>query len=135
MILIGADTHKDSHTLAAVDAAIGQVLTDVTVRARRRSFEDRLVWARELGGERVWAIEDCRHVSGALERFLLVHDRCLPHPQASRRQNPTRSAALPQASPRPPRLATAPTRCRPARSSHFYARHDPLQHPREGALP
>src|SRR4051795_6134542 len=72
MIVIGADTHKDSHTLAAVDAGIGQVLGDVTVRARRRSFEDLVVWARELGGERVWAIEDCRHVSGALERFLLV---------------------------------------------------------------
>ena len=29
-------------------------------------------WARLLGGERVWALEDCRHVSGALERFLLA---------------------------------------------------------------
>src|SRR4051794_19337588 len=72
MIVIGADTHKDSHTLAAVDAAIGQLLAEVTVRARRRSFEDLLVWARELPGERVGAIEDCRHVSGALERFLLA---------------------------------------------------------------
>ena len=25
-----------------------------------------------MGGERVWALEDCRHVSGAFERFLLV---------------------------------------------------------------
>src|SRR4051812_18580058 len=73
MIVIGADTHKDSHTLAAVDAGIGQVLAEVTVRARRRSFEDLLVWARGLDdSERVWAIEDCRHVSGALERFLLT---------------------------------------------------------------
>ena len=32
-----------------------------------------LVWARGLDAERVWAIEDCRHVSGALERFLLEH--------------------------------------------------------------
>jgi transposase len=30
-----------------------------------------LAWARELDGERVWALEDCRHVSGGLERFLL----------------------------------------------------------------
>src|SRR4051794_19353934 len=73
MIVIGADTHKDSHTLAAVDAGIGQLLADVTVRARRRSFEDLLVWARRLADDqRVWAIEDCRHVSGALERFLLA---------------------------------------------------------------
>lgn len=28
-------------------------------------------WGRSIDAERVWAIEDCRHVSGALERFLL----------------------------------------------------------------
>jgi transposase len=72
MIVIGADTHKRSHTIAAVDAAIGRVIGDRTVRARQRSFEDLLLWARGVDGERVWAIEDCRHVSGALERFLLA---------------------------------------------------------------
>jgi transposase len=71
MIVIGADTHKHSHTVAAVDAATGRVLADRTVKAKRRSFDDLLVWARGVGAERVWAIEDCRHVSGALERFLL----------------------------------------------------------------
>jgi hypothetical protein len=29
--------------------------------------------ARGLGPERVWALEDCRHVSGSLERFLIKH--------------------------------------------------------------
>ena len=73
MIVIGADTHKASHTLGVVDAATGRVVADRTVRAKRRSFDDLLVWARGLDdGERVWAIEDCRHVSGALERFLLA---------------------------------------------------------------
>ena len=72
MIVIGADTHKVSHTVGAVDAATGRVIGDLTVGAKRRAFEDLLVWARGLGGERVWAIEDCRHVSGALERFLLA---------------------------------------------------------------
>jgi len=71
MIVIGADTHKHSHTVAAVDAATGRVIADRTVKAQRRSFDDLLLWARALGTERVWAIEDCRHVSGALERFLL----------------------------------------------------------------
>ena len=71
MIVIGADTHKHSHTVGAVDAVTASVLADRTVKAKRRSFEDLLVWARGLDGERVWAIEDCRHVSGALERFLL----------------------------------------------------------------
>src|SRR3954468_1429862 len=71
MIVIGADTHKHSHTVAAVDAATGRALGDRTARARRRSFDDLLRWSRGVGAERVWAIEDCRHVSGALERFLL----------------------------------------------------------------
>jgi transposase len=72
MIVIGADTHKHSHTVAAVDAATGRAIAERTARAKRRSFDDLLQWARGVGAERVWAIEDCRHVSGALERFLLV---------------------------------------------------------------
>src|SRR3954467_6951368 len=72
MIVIGADTHKHTHTVAAVDAATGRMIADRTARARRRSFDDLLRWARGVGAERVWAIEDSRHVSGALERFLLV---------------------------------------------------------------
>src|SRR5215217_8608912 len=73
MIVIGADTHKRSHTVAAVDAATGRLLGEQTIAARRRSFDALLIWARGHRGERVWAIEDCRHVSGALERFLLAH--------------------------------------------------------------
>jgi hypothetical protein len=32
-------------------------------------------WARELDGERVWAIEDCRGVSGRLEQALIATAR------------------------------------------------------------
>jgi transposase len=71
VVVIGADTHKQSHTVGAVDAVTGGVIADKTVKAKRRSFDDLLVWARTINSERVWAIEDCRHVSGALERFLL----------------------------------------------------------------
>jgi transposase len=72
MIVIGADTHKRSHTLAAVDETTGRALDDVTVAATSRSFGELLRWARGVGSERVWALEDCRHVSGSLERFLLA---------------------------------------------------------------
>jgi transposase len=72
VIVIGADTHKHLHTVAAVGDGTGRVLADVTVRARRRSFDDLRRWARGLGHEQIWALEDCRHVSGALGRFLLV---------------------------------------------------------------
>jgi transposase len=71
MIVLGADTHKSSHTIAAVDAATGQVLGEKTVTVGPRGFAALLMWARGLAGERVWAIEDCRHVSGHLERFLI----------------------------------------------------------------
>src|SRR4051812_33875435 len=73
MIVIGADTHKSSHTLAAVDAATGRVLATRTVRADRPGMLRAWRWAHRLDGERVWAIEDCRHVSGRLERALIGH--------------------------------------------------------------
>jgi transposase len=72
MIVLGADMHKSSHTIAAVAAPTGELLGDKTIQVGDRGFAEALDWARELGAERVWALEDCRHVSGAFERFLLV---------------------------------------------------------------
>src|SRR5215207_4944750 len=71
MIVRGADTHKRSHTIAAVAAASGEVRGEQTVSVGRRGFDGLLRWARGLDGERVWALEDCRHVSGSLVRFLI----------------------------------------------------------------
>jgi transposase len=71
MIVLGADTHKRSHTIAAVAAATGELLGQRTVPVGRRGFDALLVWARRMHGERVWALEDCRHVSGSLERFVI----------------------------------------------------------------
>src|SRR5687767_3306705 len=91
MIVIGADAHKVTHTVSAVSEATGRVVDELTVRAKRRSFEDLLVWARGLDDrDRVWAIEDCRHVSGKLERFLLARGerviRVAPRLMAGRRR-------------------------------------------------
>lgn len=72
MIVIGTDTHKDTHTAVAVDAASGQLASELTRAARRAGFAELLEWARELDPERAWAIEDCRHVSAGLERFLVA---------------------------------------------------------------
>ena len=72
MIVLGADTHKRSHTVAAVAAATGELLGERTVPVGWRGFDALLVWGRSFDGERVWALEDCRHVSGALERFLIA---------------------------------------------------------------
>lgn len=71
VIVIGVDPHKQSHTAAVVDEVRGEVRGERTVKARRQGHEQLLAWARTLDLERLWAVEDCRHVSGSLERFLL----------------------------------------------------------------
>jgi transposase len=74
MIVIGTDTHKQTHTCAAVFAGSGQHAGELTASARQPGFRQLLDWGRDLDEERIWAIEDCRHVSGALERFLIASD-------------------------------------------------------------
>src|SRR5215217_1188590 len=71
MIVLGADTHKRSHTIAAVSAATGELIGEQTVQVGAKGFAALVIWARGLGGKRVWAIEDCRHVSSSFERFLI----------------------------------------------------------------
>jgi hypothetical protein len=66
MIVLGADAHKRSHTIAAVDAATGQVLGEKTVAVGARGFAALVVWARGLDGERVWALEDADRCRGRL---------------------------------------------------------------------
>jgi transposase len=72
MIVLGADMHKRSHTVAAVGASTGEVVGDKTIRVGDCEFAAAIEWAIGLGDDRVWALEDCRHVFGAFERFVLV---------------------------------------------------------------
>jgi transposase len=72
MIVIGADTHKGSHALAAVDEGTGRVRGSREIKADDAGHLAAVRWARGLDEERVWAIEDCRHVSRRLEQALLV---------------------------------------------------------------
>ena len=67
MIVVGVDVHKRSLTAVAVDEA-GRQLAEQTVAAA----EELLTWAASLGGERLWAIEDCRQLTRTLERTLLA---------------------------------------------------------------
>lgn len=72
MIVIGIDPHKRSHTAAAIDASTGELRDELTLSARVAGHEQVLAFARALGDVRLWALEDCRHVSVSLERFLLA---------------------------------------------------------------
>ncbi len=71
MIVIGADIHKRNHTLVAVRAGSGELLAELEIKAEPAGHLQALRWARKLGEERVWALEDCRHVSRHLEEALL----------------------------------------------------------------
>src|SRR5215208_6384900 len=68
MIVIGVDVHKHSLTAVAIDEA-GRMLDEMTVTA---ADDELFVWAREIGDERLWALEDCRQLTRTLERQLLV---------------------------------------------------------------
>jgi transposase len=73
VVVIGADVHKATHTLVAVDE-VGKVLAQGVFPARSEGHLKALGWARRrfAGAELVWAVEDCRHLSGRLERDLLA---------------------------------------------------------------
>jgi transposase len=90
MIVIGADTHKRSHALAAVDEATGKVRGKREIKANEEGHLAAVRWARSLDEERVWAIEDCRHVSRRLEQALLAAGerviRVAPHRMGASRK-------------------------------------------------
>ncbi len=72
MIVIGVDTHKRSHTLVALDARTGVERGQLTIPASADGTLEALRFVVALDSERVWAVEDCRRVSGRLERELLA---------------------------------------------------------------
>src|SRR5579863_9144221 len=66
MIVVGLDVHKHSLTAVAVDELgreRGGWSGPVGVGL--------LVWARSVDVERLWAVEDCRHVTRGLEQTLI----------------------------------------------------------------
>ena len=71
MIVIGIDPHMKTHTAVALDAATGRTIAEKTVATDEDGHNALLVWARSLSDDRYFAVEDCRHVSGRLERHLL----------------------------------------------------------------
>jgi len=67
MIVIGVDVHKQSVTAVVVDEA-GRPLDETTVPV---GSDELVAWASTHGDERLWAVEDCRTLTGWIERQLL----------------------------------------------------------------
>jgi transposase len=79
LVVFGIDPHKATHTVVAVDE-VGRQVDQRTVAARTPQHLELLGWAHATAGDgkRVWAVEDCRHVSRRLERdcWLLASGSC-----------------------------------------------------------
>lgn len=83
MVVFGIDAHKRTHTVVAVNAQ-GRKIATRTVATNTTDHLELVVWARQVCAEfsldsagaagragRIWAVEDCRHLSRRLERDLL----------------------------------------------------------------
>lgn len=70
MITIGIDPHKQTNTAVAA-SELGRQLAEITVPANEAGQQELLAWAHGIGTEIRFALEDCRHVNGRLERFLV----------------------------------------------------------------
>jgi transposase len=71
MVMIGIDAHKRSHTLVCCDAQ-GRALAEASFGTSSCQHLQLLAWAARHGSERLFAVEDCRHLSRRLERDLIV---------------------------------------------------------------
>lgn len=69
MVIIGADSHKRTHTFVALDE-VGRRLGDATFAATTDGHLAALSWAGQWA-QRRWALEDCRHLTRRLEGDLL----------------------------------------------------------------
>jgi transposase len=72
MIVIGVDALKRTQTLVALEAGTGELLGQRTVLASDAGALEALRFGHALDEERVWAIEECRHVSGRFEQALIA---------------------------------------------------------------
>ena len=71
MITLGIDAHKRTHTVVAVDEVGRELATKTTRATTSEDHLEMLRWAQRLGSQRIWAVEDCRHLSRRLESDLL----------------------------------------------------------------
>jgi transposase len=69
--VIGVDTHRDEHVLAALTATAAAVVAGQAVRANARGYRETLRFAeRYADGRRAWAIEGTGSYGAGLARYL-----------------------------------------------------------------
>jgi hypothetical protein len=68
-LIIGVDTHLDTHTAAICDAR-GRVVAQLQIPATTAGYVQVLAWARQAAGTRAVAVEGTRHYGLGLARHL-----------------------------------------------------------------
>jgi transposase len=114
-LVIGVDTHKDTHTAAVVQAVSGAVLDQVTVPATPAGYRQLLRLADRQDGRWVWAIEGTGGYGAGLTRFLAAHQEHvveLDRPKRAARRHGAKSDPLDAT--RAAREAPGPRPTRPA---------------------
>ena len=118
MVILGIDAHKRSHTVVAVDEQ-GRKLGEHRVTAVSSDHLALLAWAERFGPSRLWAVEDCRHLSrrleqdflGAGETIVRVPPKMMAHSRDAARtfgkSDPIDALAVARAALREPHLPTA----------------------------
>jgi transposase len=118
MVILGVDAHKRTHTVVAVDE-LGRRLGERTVGTTSADHLGLLRWAQRFGASRLWAVEDCRHLSRRLERDLItagerivrVPPKLMAHARDAARtvgkSDPIDALAVARAALREPALPTA----------------------------
>jgi transposase len=89
-VVIGVDTHKDTHTAAVVDARTGGVLATTTVAADPDGYAELVALAEQHSGLRAWAMEGTGGYGAGLARHLAVADELVV--ELDRPKRPARRA-------------------------------------------
>jgi transposase len=118
MVIFGIDAHKRTHTAVAVDEQ-GRKLGERSLTAISSHHLALLAWAERFGPSRLWAVEDCRHLSRRLEQDFLaagetivrVPPKMMAHSRDAARSfgksDPIDALAVARAALREPQLPTA----------------------------
>lgn len=96
-VVIGVDTHVETHSAAAVDARTGGVLGEITVEATADGYARLVEFADEQAALRAWAIEGTGGHGAGLTRHLERRDEVvleLDRPERAKRRNGAKSDPL-----------------------------------------
>jgi transposase len=72
VVMVGIDVHKDTHCAVAVDEAGRQIGQARTFRTTDAGCLRLWRWGQSFGPGLEFAVEDCRHLTGRLERTMLA---------------------------------------------------------------